>query len=379
MKPSQQISSGKDKPLFTPGPLTTSVTVKQAMLRDLGSRDFEFMTAIKELRHELLSIGGVSQSGGWEAVPLQGSGTYAIEAVLTCAIPPDGGKWLLLVNGAYGERMAKICTRYRIAHTVLKFGEDTPVDVAQTDAAIRADPGITAVAVVHCETTTGIMNPMEAIGSVVKKHGKAFFIDSMSAFGGVEFKLESSGADFLVSSANKCIEGVPGFSFALCRRDALLATKGWSRTLVLDLVDQWEGLEKSGQFRFTPPTHAILAFRQALHELAEEGGVAGRAARYRCNYEVILHGMRELGFKEYLKPEVQGHIITCFRYPTDLNFHFETFYSKINDKGHVIYPGKLSNADCFRIGNIGRLFENDMKALLAAIKETLAEMGVKLR
>ncbi len=379
MNQRQSIPPPKDKLLFTPGPLTTSATVKQAMLRDLGSRDAEFITTVQELRHELLAVAGVSQRDGWEAVPLQGSGTYAVEAALTCAVPPEGGKWLLLVNGAYGERMAKICQVHRIPHTALKFGEDTQVDVAQAEAALQADPAITAVAIVHCETTTGIMNPVEAIGPAVKRHGRTFLVDSMSAFGAVEFDMNASGADFLVSSANKCIEGVPGFSFALCRRAALLATKGWSRTLVLDLCEQWEALEKTGQFRFTPPTHTILAFRQALRELAQEGGVAGRAARYRRNHQVVLRGMREMGFKEYLNPEVQGHIITSFRYPADPNFHFETFYSKLNDKGHVIYPGKLSNADCFRIGNIGRIFEGDVKALVGAIGETLAEMQVKLR
>lgn len=370
------LPTAHDKPLFTPGPLTTSLSVRTAMLRDLGSRDAGFMGAIRDMRTELLAIAGVSQADGYEAVPLQGSGTYAIEAVLTCAVAPEGGKWLLLVNGAYGDRMARICKTNRIAHTVRKFNENEPVDPAAVQAELDADPAITAVAIVHCETTTGIMNPVEPVGRLVKAAGKTYFIDSMSAFGAVVFDLKAAGADFIVSSANKCIEGVPGFSFAICRRAALLGTKGWSRTLVLDLCDQWEVLEKTGQFRFTPPTHVILAFRQALRELAQEGGVAGRAARYRQNHHAVLAGMRAMGFKEYLKPELQGHIITCFRYPEHPGFHFETFYAKLNEKGYVIYPGKLSHADCFRIGNIGRLFEPDMHGLLAAIRMTLAEMGI---
>src|SRR5262249_25635619 len=209
-------------------------------------------------------------------------------------------------------------------------------------------------------------------------HHKVYFVDSMSAFGAVAFDLDACGVDYVVSSSNKCIEGVPGFSFVICKRAALLATEGWSRTLSLDLLGQWQGLEKTGQFRFTPPTHALLAFRQALDELALEGGVSARAARYRQNYETLVAGMRALGFEEYLKPELQGYIITSFRYPLDPNFRFEDFYSRLNEKGFVIYPGKVSNADCFRIGTIGRLFPSDVHALLHAVRQTLQEIEVRI-
>jgi 2-aminoethylphosphonate-pyruvate transaminase len=213
---------------------------------------------------------------------------------------------------------------------------------------------------------------------VAREHGKTYFVDSMSAFGGVEFDLKECAADFLVSSANKCLEGVPGFAFCLCRRDALLRTRGWSRTLSLDLFDQWQALEKTGQFRFTPPTHVLLAFRQALDELAQEGGIAGRAARYRLNHQTLVAGMRALGFQEYLPSERQGPIITSFRYPADERFDFDTFYGKLNDRGYVIYPGKVSNADCFRIGHIGRIFPADVNGLLLAIEQTVRDMGVRL-
>jgi 2-aminoethylphosphonate-pyruvate transaminase len=367
----------KDKPLFTPGPLTTSRTVKQAMLRDLGSRDQEFVAVVREIRQQLLAVAGVSQEQGYEVVPLQGSGTFGVEAVLTCAAPPNG-KWLVVSNGAYGERMAKIAQVHRIPHTVLRCPEDATPCSADVERTLRQDPGITGVAIVHCETTTGIMNPIEEIGKVVRQQRKSYFIDSMSAFGGVEFDLAACQADFLVSSSNKCIEGVPGFSFCICRREALLQTKGWSRTLSLDLFDQWQTLETAGQFRFTPPTQVLLAFQQALEELAGEGGVAGRAARYRRNYQTLMTGMRALGFVEYLKPELQGHIITSFRYPADRHFDFETFYHKLSDRGYVIYPGKVSNAPCFRIGSIGRIFAEDIQGLLGAIDRTLAEMGLRM-
>jgi 2-aminoethylphosphonate-pyruvate transaminase len=356
----------KDKPLFTPGPLTTSATVKSAMQRDLGSRDSKFMGVVRDVRRQLLEAAGVSQEMEYEAVLMQGSGTFGVEAVLTCAAPP-GGKWLIVSNGAYGERMVRICQVHRIAHSVLRCPENAQPDPAALDRALAADPTVTGVAAVHCETTTGILNPAEEIGWVAKFHGKTYALDSMSAFGGVEFDLPASGADFLVSSSNKCVEGVPGLSFCLCRRDSLLATAGWARTLSLDLHDQWQTLEATDQFRFTPPTHVVLALAQALEELADEGGVPGRAARYRANQATLLAGMRALGFAEYLPPELQSHIITSFRYPEDERFDFPTFYARLNHLGFVIYPGKVSGADCFRIGTIGRIFPDNVRALLRAI------------
>ena len=365
----------EDKPLFTPGPLTTSLSVKQAMLRDLGSRDVEFIDAVRELREELLRVAGVSQQAGYEAILMQGSGTFSVEAVIASAMPPEG-KLLAVVNGSYGDRIVKIAQVYGIETVVQKYRENELPCVEAVDKALAEDPEIKMVVVVHCETTSGIINPIEAIGEVVSQHRRCYFVDSMSAFGAVFFDFEAAKIDFLVSSANKCIEGVPGFGFCICRREALTETRGWSRTLSLDLLAQWEGLEKNGQFRFTPPTHTILAFHQALRELDQEGGVSGRAARYEENYRTLLAGMRSLGFIEYVDPALQGYIITSFRYPEDPNFQFEKFYDLLNEAGFVIYPGKVSDADCFRIGNIGRIDKSDVEALLGAIKGTLAKMEV---
>lgn len=375
MTGSAQTSSVKDKILFTPGPLTTSRTVKQAMLRDLGSRDTTFIQAVRDIRSALLAVAGVSRETGYEAVLMQGSGTFGIESVIGSTVPPDG-KLLVIVNGAYGDRIARISRVLGIDTTTLEYPTSVLPAAADVDRMLTEDPAITNVGIVHCETTTGIINPIEEIGRVVKQHEKAYFVDSMSAFGAVAFSLEDCGIDFMVASANKCIEGVPGFSFAICRRDSLQATEGWARSVSLDLLAQWQGLEANGQFRFTPPTHAILAFEQALKELKAEGGVEGRAVRYRDNYEVLVTGMRDLGFVEYLAPELQGTIITAFRYPRHPRFQFDEFYTRLNDKGFVIYPGKVSSTDCFRIGNIGHLFDSDVRALLTAIRETLDEMGI---
>lgn len=366
-----------DKPLFTPGPLTTSQTVKLAMVRDLGSRDAEFIAIVAHVREELLSLAGVTRRDGYEAVLMQGSGTFGVEAVVSSIVPPKG-KLLVCVNGAYGDRIEKIAKVHRIPVVTVRASEDQPIDPNEVERALQADPAITDVAIVHCETTSGIMNPIEAVGRVARRYGKTYFVDSMSAFGAVEFDFRASEIDYLVSSANKCIEGVPGFSFAICRRAALVATAGFARTLSLDLLAQWKGLEGNGQFRFTPPVQAILAFEQALVELRSEGGVAGRAARYRENHASLCEGMSALGFEEYLSRSVQGYLITSFRYPAHPNFNFEEFYNRLNDKGFVIYPGKVSNADCFRIGHIGRLFPGDSHALLHSIRDVLQEMGVEL-
>jgi len=366
----------KDKALFTPGPLTTSRTVKQAMLRDLGSRDYEFIGIVKEIRRRLVDLSGGSQAD-FTTVLMQGSGTFGIESVLGSTIPP-GGRLLVLANGAYGQRMLQIASLLKIDHVVLTAPENDVHGLMSVRAALDADASISDVAVVHCETTTGILNPIVEIGAIVKQHGRRYIVDAMSSFGAVPLDVTRANIDFLVSSANKCIEGVPGFSFVIARRACLEAARGLARSFSLDLFAQWDGLESNGQFRFTPPTHALLAYYQALAELEEEGGVAGRAARYCANYETCLAGMEALGFKPYLAAENRGYIITSFLYPDHAAFEFHKFYELLNEKGYVIYPGKLSKVDCFRIGHVGRIDPGDVRGLLAAVRETMAEMGLPI-
>jgi 2-aminoethylphosphonate-pyruvate transaminase len=372
---SSQLSSWKDKALFTPGPLTTSRTVKQAMLRDLGSRDAEFINIVKDVRQRLVALGNGNEE--YTSILMQGSGTFGIEATLSSVIPQNG-RLLILVNGAYGKRLIKIANIHHIATTELTFAESIQPDAQALEKTLSSDPAITHVAVIHCETTTGIINPIEEYGRIVKAHNCIYIVDAMSSFGAYPVDLKACGVDFLISSSNKNIEGLPGFSFVLARREALNAAKGLARTLSLDLFAQWEGLEGDGQFRFTPPTHSILAFHQALIELEQEGGVSARGARYKKNYEFTLSAMQKMGFKAYLKSEDQGYIITSFHYPDHPNFNFQQFYERLSEKGHVIYPGKLSHADCFRIGHIGRLGLSDVKALMSAIAKTLVEMDVHI-
>lgn len=377
MKPTTPLSGWKDRGLFTPGPLTTSRPVKQAMLRDLGSRDHEFIAIVHDVRRRLVALGQTTQKQ-YTAIPMQGSGTFALEAVVSSVVPPER-RLMVVVNGAYGRRIVRIASVLGIETITVEFPEDRCVDVEEVQRQLDASGNVALLAVVHCETTTGIVNPIDQIGAMTKAAGAKYFVDAMSSFGAIPISLPGCHIDYLVSSANKCIEGVPGFAFVLARLASLKDTKGYARSLSLDLYDQWAGLEKNGQFRFTPPTHAILAFHQALLEMEAEGGVAGRAARYRANYETLVAGMRHMGFREYLAPQDQGHIITSFRYPDDPAFDFERFYDALNARGYVIYPGKVSDADCFRIGNIGRIFESDVKDLLGVVKDVVQECGIKLK
>ncbi|EDO36761.1 predicted protein [Nematostella vectensis] len=373
----EEIVHPKDKKLFTPGPLGTSFTVKKSMLRDVGSRDEDFIDCVHFIRSKLLEIAGVSQAE-YTAIPLQGSGTYAVEAVITTATPKTGGKLLVIVNGSYGKRMVKICEVSGIETIVLQGEEAQKVDLQSVENTLKQHPDLNGVCIVHCETSTGVIHPVEAVGKLVRMHtpNAFFFVDAMSSFGAVPLNLEGAQITYMVSSANKCIEGVPGFSFVLAEKKHLLSCRGQSRTLSLDIVDQFEGLEKSGQFRFTPATHAMLAFRTALRELAEEGGVIGRAERYMENRHILHDGMRKLGFKEFLDDTHEGYIITSFFYPKHPNFDFTQFYKHLSAKDQVIYPGKVTEADCFRIGNIGHLFPKDMEHLLKCIEEVLADMDI---
>ncbi len=366
-----------DKLLFTPGPLTTSSTVKGAMLRDLGSRDFEFINTVKEIREELLKLGNVSKEKGYEAIIMQGSGTFGIESVISSVIPKNG-KLLIIINGAYGERIKKMALIYEIDIVTIYSLENELPKLTEIEKTLASDTAITHVVIVHCETTTGIINPIEEVGEICKKYNMTYIVDAMSSFGAVPTDIEAINIDYLISSSNKCVEGVPGFSFVIANRKNLETIKGDARTLSLDLYNQWTGLETNGQFRFTPPTHVLLAFRQALKELENEGGVEGRAQRYSENYNTLIENMEEMGFKAFVDAELRGYIITSFLYPDDPNFDFATFYSKLNDRDCVIYPGKLSQVDCFRIGNIGRMDKKDIIFLIENMKDVLEEMGVKL-
>jgi 2-aminoethylphosphonate-pyruvate transaminase len=347
--------------------------VKEAMLHDWGSRDKNFIAINQRVRDRLVALAG--GEGTHVCVPLQGSGTFVVEATVGTLLPRDA-KALILVNGAYGQRIARICDYYERRYSILQTPEDVPNDAAAVDAALTDDSELSHVFVVHCETTSGILNPVADIAEVTVRHGRKLIVDAMSAFGAIPMDAREVPFDAVVASSNKCIEGVPGVGFAIIRESLLEDCKGNAVSLTLDLYDQWQAMEKNAQWRFTPPTHVIVAFEQALREHEEEGGVSGRGARYLHNCKILVDGMRELGFETLLPDELQAPIIVTFHMPADPSFVFQTFYDYLGERGFVIYPGKLTVADSFRIGCIGRLGEQEMRMALDAVRETLVRMGV---
>lgn len=360
--------------LLTPGPLNTSANVKAAMLKDWGSRDLDFRSMTATLRARLLEIAG-GQDSGLECVPVQGSGTFAVEAMLGSLIPPDATT-LVLINGAYGHRMAEILRRLGRAYHSVDKGDSLPVTIEDVAAALDEHPEISHVAVVHCETSTGILNPLTGISAMVKGRGRTLLVDSMSAFGALPVDRDTIRFDALAASSNKCLESVPGIGFVIASTPVIEAAEGNSRSLSLDLHAQWTGLNRTGQWRFTPPTHVVAALIHALEEHRCEGGVEGRRRRYELNRDTLVNGMRELGFRTLLPDAWLSPIIVTFLCPRYEGFDFERFYTAMKDKGFVLYPGKLTAADSFRMGCIGRLDAGVMKLAVKAVAETLTELGI---
>lgn len=361
--------------LLTPGPLTTSRAVKQAMLRDLCTWDDDYNNVVQQIRSDLLRLAGADDATH-TAVLMQGSGTFAVEATIGTALREDG-KLLVMNNGAYGARMAQIARRLRIECTEIEQPETAPTDLRAVEAALEGDPSITHLALVHCETTTGMLNPVREAGAIASTYGRSYIVDAMSSFGGIPMTIGELNADWLISSANKCIQGVPGFGFVIARRDAIEASAGNARSLSLDLYDQWREMEtKYGKWRYTSPTHVVRAFAQALDELRDEGGVEARHARYTENARRLVDGMQSLGFRPLLPPEHRSPIITSFLYPDAPGFTFDAFYQALKRRRFVIYPGKISQAETFRIGTIGHVFPEDIDALISAVREAADELGL---
>ena len=343
------------------------------MLHDWGSRDATFIEANARVRRKLLEIANAQDTH--VCVPLQGSGTFAVEAALGTLIAPTG-KALILVNGAYGHRMAKMLGYMKRECLIQETPEDTVPDLERLDQTLAADASVTHVLVVHCETTSGILNPVEAVAEVVARHQRSLIIDAMSAFGAIPLDAQQVRFDAVMASSNKCLEGVPGMGYALIRQEVLETCQGNAHSLSLDLYDQWKAMEATAQWRFTPPTHVLIAFDKAMEQFAAEGGVSGRNARYAENCRILVDGMATLGFEPLLPADLQAPIIVTFKMPADPAFDFQTFYNHVKDRGYILYPGKLTVAPSFRVGCIGHLGADDMRAALSVMKDVLQEMGV---
>ena len=363
--------------LLTPGPLSTSRTVRRAMLRDWCTWDDDYNRGVVQvIRHKLVGLAthAVDAQEKYTSALMQGSGTFSVESVIGSVIPATG-KLLVIANGAYGERMATIAKALRIDNIVLRESEIEAPDLERLRLQLAADVDITHVTVVHGETTTGMLNPIGEIADICKSHGKTLIVDAMSTFGGMPIDIEALGIDYLISSANKCIQGVPGFGFVITTRELLEQTKGWARSYSLDLYDQWVTMEKGhGKWRFTSPTHTVRAFAQALVELEEEGGISQRHARYVENQRLLVEGMESIGFQCLLPRELQSPIITAFHVPASPGFLFAEFYRQLKQRGFVIYPGKVTDIETFRIGTIGEVYPDDIQRLLDAVREVSVEV-----
>lgn len=357
--------------LLTPGPLTTTDTVKQQMLVDHCTWDDDYKQITQEIRKELLSLAHVSEEE-YTVILMQGSGTFGVESVLTSVIGKED-KLLIAANGAYGERMGDIAEHAALQYEIIHEHYNKIIDAEKISEILKKDTAITHVSMVHSETTSGIFNDIQAVGKAVKEQNRVFIVDAMSSFAGVDIPMKEWGIDFLISSANKCIQGVPGFSFIIARKDLLIASEGKARSLSLDLYDQWKTMETDGKWRFTSPTHVVLAFYQAMKELKEEGGIEARSRRYQENNKLLIEKMGELGIRPYIDNEHQGPIITTFFYPENCHFKFQDMYQYIKDRGYAIYPGKVTEAETFRIGNIGEIYKEDILRLSEIMKGFLEE------
>ena len=364
--------------LLTPGPLTTTRSVKQAMLRDVSTWDRDYNDIVQDVRARLVRLAteaNPAAAADYTAVLMQGSGTFAVEAALGSIIPRDG-KLLVVNNGAYGQRVAEIAKRLGIAHVILTQPEIEPADAAAVDKLLAADPRITHVALVHCETTTGMLNPAAKIGEIVRRHGGIFVLDAMSSFAGLAIDASEVQADYLISSANKCVQGVPGFGFVVARRADLERCEGRARSLSLDLFDQWREMEsKGGKWRYTSPTHVLLALHQALDELDAEGAWRRGPRVTPKTTGCSLRDFRNLAFARCW-PVNTGHPSSRrFSIPRDTGFSFDRMYEALKRRGFVIYPGKVSNADTFRVGTIGHVFPDDFRRLVDCFAEVVREFG----
>jgi 2-aminoethylphosphonate-pyruvate transaminase len=365
----------RDAVLLTPGPLTTSLRTKLAMLRDWGSWDADFNALTARIRRELLQIANADESH--VAVPLQGSGTFSIEAAVATLVPPAGGHLLVLDNGAYCKRMGRLATLMGRRTTIMERREDEPVSADELDARLTADKSITHVGLIHCETGTGVLNPLQEISHVCARHDKGLIVDAMSSFGALEIDARKVRFDALIAASGKCLEGVPGMGFVLIRKAVLDRCAGQSQSLAMDLHDQHVYMERTGQWRFTPPTHVVAALGAAIDQFVEQGGRPARLSRYTENCRTLIDGMAALGFVPFLRPEVQAPIIVTFHAPGDRRYDFKAFYQAAKRRGFILYPGKLTQVETFRVGCIGAIGINEMRQAVAAVADALRELGIE--
>jgi 2-aminoethylphosphonate-pyruvate transaminase len=363
----------RDPILLTPGPLTTTLTTKAAMLRDWGSWDASFNVLTARVRERLTAI--INGRETHVCVPMQGSGTFSVEGAVNTLVPRDGHV-LVLINGAYGKRLARLTEMMGRRLSVFETADDVQTTAADVARLLDADASITHVGLIHCETSTGILNPLPEIADVVAKRGRSLIVDAMSSFGAIPIDAKKIPFDALIAASGKCIEGPPGMGFVFARKTVLEQCAGRSTSLALDLYDQWTYMERTTQWRYTPPTHVVAAVDAALEQYIAAGGQPARYRRYASNCETLISGMTEMGFKVFLDPRIQAPIIVTFHAPADPKYAFKPFYDEVRNRGFILYPGKLTELETFRVGCIGAIGPEEMRQAVNAVRDSLKVLGI---
>jgi len=361
--------------LLNPGPTTTTDTVKMALVvPDICPREKEFVHVMADVRNGLLKV--VNADDDYTCILFAGSGTAAMDAVINSVVPPDK-KILIINNGAYGERMVKIAKAYNMGCVELKFPWTERPDLTKVEKTLEDDSKITHIAIVHHETTTGLLNPLKEMVDIARSRGKTLIADTISSFAGIPIDVRSDHMDFMISTSNKCIQSMAGVSFVLCKKSEIEKTARYPlRSFYLNLYQQYKYFEEHGEMQFTPPVQVIYALRQAIKEYFEEG-IENRYHRYCHNWKVLTHGLKDLGFRLLLKEEIHSKILTTVIEPDHERYDFDLLHDLLIERGFTIYPGKIHNNNTFRIANMGSIDHKDMEAFLEALANSMDKIGIK--
>jgi 2-aminoethylphosphonate-pyruvate transaminase len=360
--------------LLNPGPATTSDTVKQAMVvPDICPREQEFCDIMNSIKLDLPKV--VNGQDDYVAVLFASSGTGGVESAITSAVPKDG-KLLIVENGSYGTRICKIAERYSIPFVSYSLAYGDYPDIKAIELLIKNDTNITHLAVIDHETTSGMRNPVQAICDLAHSNNIEVIVDCMSSYAGLEIDLQKWKAEYIISSSNKCIQGMAGLSFVIFRKSLLEKIKGNARSFYFDLYEQYSGFQKSGQMQFTPPVQVVYALRKAIDEFFDET-LTGRLNRYRQNYETLYFGLEKMGFRFLLPEAQQSGILLAVLEPSNPEYSFDAMHDFLYRRNYTIYPGKGAKEATFRLSVLGDLHKNDIEGFLTTLSEYFAQAGIK--
>jgi len=361
--------------LLNPGPATTTDTVKNSLLvPDICPREKEFGELMKRVMKKLVDV--IHGGPEYTSVIFTGSGTAAIEACITSVVPHDK-KIFIINNGAYGKRMVQIAKINKIDCIHYEEAVNKEINLNSIESFLKQNKReISHLAIVHHETTTGMLNPVNEICKISNSFGIECIVDAMSSYAGIPINIKEMNADFLISSSNKCIQGMAGLSFVISRVSSLDKLNNIPpRSLYLDLLGQFQSLKKTNQMRFTPAVQIFYALEQALNEYFEETAIR-RYERYKNSYDVLIRGLKDLGFKLYLPDHLHSKLLTTIYEPTNSAYSFNEMHDYLYEKGYTIYPGKCNNENTFRIANIGQIDQTDIIGFIEKLEAYLIKYGI---